>query len=585
MSFKFVNFIIKIIPIEGVRYFVTTQLRILFVTLLTALLAGCAGQQSAVRQTNAADHEPDSKAVELYTEGVTREINEEYEAALLLFNEALLYDPASSDIMLSIGKTYLELGKEESGMIMLRQSLMRDDKQIEAASLLAGIYANQGWWDLVERTYYHILSVDSTHEEACYNLAILYLRQSKLDLAVKMYKTLLRHQETTDPQVLIGLGSIYLNQSKFKEAGEIYRRFIQAFPDKGLGYYGLGTTLEIQGDTLQARGYFEQALEREPDMRQARDKLLYLYMKEKAWDKAGLLYHKALEQDSTNIVIWLEQADLYKEEGDSTKAHDAYRDVCVRFPDDWRSHLNYGRFFLDRGEYNSALPSFKKAVELSPDTYWGWVFTGISLSHMDSLEQSAPYLEKAVSIIPDDPMGNFYLGSVYSELGENASAEAPLLKALEARPNWMSALGELANVYDKLNQFALSDSIYQTALSIDPQNALMLNNYGYSLSLRGERIEEALEMAKRALEKDPDNGAYLDTVGWINYLLGNYEAARTYIEKAFELRPDSVEVMEHLGDVYTKLNMIQEAKQIWARALEIDKENETLIQKLGGAGE
>jgi len=108
-----------------------------------------------------------------------------------------------------------------------------------------------------------------------------------------------------------------------------------------------------------------------------------------------------------------------------------------------------------------------------------------------------------------------------------------------------------------------------------------LNNYGYSLSVRGVRLEEAMAMSKKALEKDPENGAYLDTMGWIYFKMGDYEKAREYIEKACQFQKNSAEIYEHLGDIYEKLMMKEEAIQMWEKALELDRGNLQLLKKLG----
>ena len=87
-------------------------------------------------------------------------------------------------------------------------------------------------------------------------------------------------------------------------------------------------------------------------------------------------------------------------------------------------------------------------------------------------------------------------------------------------------------------------------------------------------------MAKKAIAADPENDAYQDTIGWIYYQMGIYNLALIHIKKSVENRENSAVVIEHLGDVYLKLGDLKEAKSQWKRALEIDKENERLKQKI-----
>jgi tetratricopeptide (TPR) repeat protein len=125
-----------------------------------------------------------------------------------------------------------------------------------------------------------------------------------------------------------------------------------------------------------------------------------------------------------------------------------------------------------------------------------------------------------------------------------------------------------------------SDSLYEVSIEKHPDNSLLLNNYSYSLSERGIQLEKALSMVKKALKSEPDNGAYLDTIGWIYYKMGDYKAAQDYIKKALQLRDDNPEVIEHLGDVYYKMNLLDEARINWEKALELDPQNIELKQKI-----
>ncbi|RMF54915.1 MAG: tetratricopeptide repeat protein, partial [Calditrichaeota bacterium] len=108
----------------------------------------------------------------------------------------------------------------------------------------------------------------------------------------------------------------------------------------------------------------------------------------------------------------------------------------------------------------------------------------------------------------------------------------------------------------------------------------LLNNFSYSLAERGIRLEEALEMANRALELEPNNGAFLDTVGWIYFKLGDYQQALYYIKRAVEHREGSAEVLEHLGDVYYQLGEQEKAQEYWQKAYEKDPDNKALKAKI-----
>jgi tetratricopeptide (TPR) repeat protein len=553
--------------------------------ILILLLAGCAGPQKLVSRRSAQDKEPDPRALDLFIDGVIYDLDQNFGGALLSYNEALLYDWKSPTIYKNIGKDYIWLGKEESAFLMLKRALLLDPKDVETCSLIARLYAGRGNVAAAEREYQTVLSIDSTSMDACYQLALLYLRKNETLKAIAMYHRILRHSEKLDPQMYVGLAELYMNQKQYAEAESAFRRLLVIDSTEALGYYGLGTVKEAVKDTASAEANYILALDLNPGMIEARDRLGDLYVDSKQWDKALGVYQAGIAADSTNVSNWLSIGDLYRQKGDSTKALETFRSVKDRFPKSWQAYLNLGRMLMDQGKNRDAHEQFKKVVELSPQNFWGLLMGGISLVHQDSLEQSIPWLQNALELNPEDPLGNYYFGTVLSQLRKPEDAIPYLKLALKARPDWVSALSALAGVYESLKVYTIADSFYNAALKIDPVNPLVLNNYGYSLSVRGARLEEAMGMAKKAIEKDPENGAFLDTMGWILFKMGDYEKARPYIEKAFKLRGNSVEVIEHLGDLYDKLQMKVEAQKMWEKALELDKTNIDLLKKLGRSPE
>ena len=558
--------------------------KILFITLLSAILivliVGCASQQDFVSHQTKVYKEPNPLAINHFIDGVISDINQNFAAALLSYQEALLYDSTSSGIYLAIGKDYLRLGKTESALISLKRSLRLNPREIEARELIAKIYLHQRKWKLAEKTNMEILSQDSTRIESYYNLALIYLQRNEGEKAAKMYRHILSLQQVPDPQILLGLGELYMNLEHFKKAADVYHQLINLNPNEGFGYYGLGTAIEAMGDTARAVENYSRALQLTPNLLEARDRLSQIYLARHEWNKALHIYLEAVKKDSTDIPSWLEIADIYQTKKDTTSALKTLDQIKHRFPKDWRAYLNKGRILLDQQKFALACSEFKKVVKLAPKIAWGWLFTGISLVHLDSLKQSQPYLKKALEIAPNDPLGNYYLGSVFSQLNQPGNAIPYLKTALKVRPNWVSALGALANAYDNLKEYTIADSLFQTALRLAPENALILNNYGYSLAEQGIKLEEAMKMVEKALKKEPKNGAYLDTMGWIYFKMCQYQKALEYIEKASLLRGNSAEVIKHLGDVYEKLGMKEKARNAWEKALKLDKNNQEILKKL-----
>jgi tetratricopeptide (TPR) repeat protein len=548
--------------------------------ILLLLLAGCAGTQKLAVNRDA-KQPPDSRAVDLFTEGALYDNDQNFAAALLSYNEALLYDWRSPALYTSIAKDYIMLGKEGSAFLTLKRALNLDPRDVEARSLLAKLIAQQGNLDAAEAEYRTILSIDSTSMEAYYQLALLHLRKNESDEAIAMYRQILRRSGEYDPQIYLGLSELYMGQKRFSEAEAVYRKLIDIDSTEASGYFGLGMVKSALNDSAGAEFYFLRALRLKPGMNEARERLGELYRDGREWDKALDLYRGGIDADSTEMSNWISIGDLFRQKGDTAEAVESFRKARDHFPKNWQTSLSLGRMLMDGGKNREAFDQFKNVVELSPHNFWGLLMGGISLVQQDSLRECLPWLEQALEINPEDALANYYLGTVLSQLGRPEEAVPRLRTALKTRTDWVSAIAALAGAYESLKTYATADSFYSAAIKIDSSNALVLNNYGYSLSVRGVRLDEAAAMARKAIAKDPENGAYLDTMGWILFRMGDYENARPFLEKAFRLRANSADVIEHLGDLYDKLLMRDEAKKMWEEALKLNGNNAGLLEKLG----
>jgi len=540
-------------------------------------LIGCAGQKTLVQQK---PHEPDPKAIELFMDGVLYDQDQNFAAGLLSYHEAALYDTTSPTLYLAIGRDYLLMGREESALVNLEKCIRKDPRNLEARSLAARVYLNQGRWNRAEKAYAEIVALDSTDTDALYNLALIHLRKSENEKTAAMLKKILAASPEPDTRTMNQLARLYMDMKKYDDALAMYRQMVEFNPRNGFGYFGVGTVLEVKRDTAGASAQYIQALAFSPELGEAREHLGEIYLVRKEYDKAVRLFREAVENDSTDIGSLLALAGVHEAKGDSAGAETLFKDARRRFPKDAQPVLDLGNFYMNRQRFGLAYREFQKAVQLAPQNFFGWLFSGVSLVQMDSLGQSLPKLERALSMVPGDPMANYYMGSVLGQLRRSRESIPYLQNALRSRPKWIAAMSAIAGSYENMKEYALADSCYGAALQIEPDNALLLNNWSYGLSERNERLGDALRMAQKALEKEPNNGAYLDTMGWIYYKMGEYDKAKELIERAFLNRKTSPDILDHLGDVYDKIGNREKAADFWKKALELDPSNAAIKNKL-----
>jgi tetratricopeptide (TPR) repeat protein len=138
------------------------------------------------------------------------------------------------------------------------------------------------------------------------------------------------------------------------------------------------------------------------------------------------------------------------------------------------------------------------------------------------------------------------------------------------------AAADQAGLYDK------AADLLKKSIALDPANAAEAYNYvGYMWAEHNMHLDEAEEMLAHALELDPNNGAYLDSLGWIHFRKGKYDVALNDLLRATQnLSHDDPVVFEHVGDTCAKLNRIPQALEYWQKAMVLNPGNKTLAEKI-----
>jgi Flp pilus assembly protein TadD len=132
-----------------------------------------------------------------------------------------------------------------------------------------------------------------------------------------------------------------------------------------------------------------------------------------------------------------------------------------------------------------------------------------------------------------------------------------------------AALITLSSAQERAGDPKGSEESLRRILTRDPNNATALNNLGYFLVERNERLTEALEMIQRAVRSNPTNSSFLDSLGWAYFKLGKLDEAERHLTEAARRNTTSVAIQEHLGDVYQRRGKLEMARAAWQKALSL----------------
>jgi Flp pilus assembly protein TadD len=171
---------------------------------------------------------------------------------------------------------------------------------------------------------------------------------------------------------------------------------------------------------------------------------------------------------------------------------------------------------------------------------------------------------------PDDPRFPRLQGRALFDGGDRTAGIAVLESLVRTLPRDTPSHWTLVDMYSTTGRDADAERTLRQILVLEPSDKNALNHLGYLLAVRGERLDEAIKLVQQALAQDPNNGAYLDSLGWAHFRRGDLTAAQKYLAAAAQQLPDNSEVQDHLGDLHARRGNLADAIAAWTRALDGD---------------
>jgi tetratricopeptide (TPR) repeat protein len=226
----------------------------------------------------------------------------------------------------------------------------------------------------------------------------------------------------------------------------------------------------------------------------------------------------------------------------------------------------------------------KEIMQIYPDFQLGYEALSIAFLNLGDISASIDILLIAIKKFPSEIKFYFSLGTIFYSMSDLLNSEKYFVKVLEINPNYVPAKHNLAMIYESRDNTYLSDSLFINIIEGNNNNYIWKNDYAYILSERDElsvdKLNFALQLAEMAVETEPDNAAFLDTIGWINYRLGFYDEAKYYLEKSLNINDKNPVILEHMADIYAKINRHSDALNLYKKILKIDSENIKIKNKI-----
>jgi len=237
---------------------------------------------------------------------------------------------------------------------------------------------------------------------------------------------------------------------------------------------------------------------------------------------------------------------LYRDMGMRTDALAALGPLRVREPDDVSLLRLEATLLVQTGQIDKGIGLIRKRIE------------------------SGKAQSSATPRLDDDFSNLIFIAQLYDEAGKGIEAAAVSDEAFAAagtsEDRRQIARLMKASALQMAGKYAEAEGILQAIIKASPRNPIALNNLGYFLLLRDERLPEAYELIRQAVDIDPTNPSYLDSLGWAHFKLGRIDEAIKSLEEAARLDDTSATIQEHLGDAYVKKGIADRARSAWQRA-------------------
>lgn len=498
-----------------------------------------------------------------------------YQEAFQLYTECLLMDPDNDAAHYEVGKLYQQQKQLNSAEAMFEKASKLDPENKWYKLDLAEVLTDQQKYKESAKVYDDLRKLEPENPQYILMQANLMLYSGDTKKALKSFEDFEKMAGVTR-EVSLRKFRFFIGIGKYDDAADEMQRLIDTYPNDAQLYSNLADLYKAQGKTQKTLEVYEQALKVDPGNPYIQLSLAEYYDRN-SQQKTSMDYLKKAYSNTeldidTKVGVLLK---MYNAAQKDPKVLDQAIDLCQRLvethPEEAKSFSVYGDFLFLGEQWEDARAEYRKAIELDPSKFALWSQLLLLDSELNDDSATLEDSKAAMELFPAQPSVYLFNG-IANNQRKNYEAAAKSLRIgseLVIGNAFLSSqmLASLGDAYHELNKPESSDSAYEAALGFDPDNLYVLNNYSYFLSLRGDKLERALEMSAMTVERAPNNVSYLDTYGWILFKLGRYTEAEEYLKQALDGGGDSSgEVLEHYGDTLFKLGKTNEALTYWNRA-------------------
>ena len=480
-------------------------------------------------------------------------LNNDMQKAETELNTAIKIDPNSEEAVTTLAMLYTDEGDTAHALKVL-SSIPDSARSAKLYSALGAAYEQRKDYKSAIDAYKHAVMLDRDNLDAIRGLAENLLNDGQLEAALDQYK-IIADSNPEDAQSYLQMAEIYRRQSKFDLALESLKKADTLAPDSAGVPYNMAVV-------YQAQGRYDDAAKLLQDL---------IKKTERSSETA------TSQADRNNRAIFIERLGMiYREQENYQAAVDTFRKMLTLGDENARSgYQEIIDTYRDAKQWAQATAVAKEASQKMPNDRDLRMVLDAQLADMGEFDQAVTDVRRMIKGGPEDRDVYVRLGIIYTRAKRWSDAAQSLDKAEELSTKaedkaYVSFLR--GDFYQRQKMFEQADTEFRKVLAVtppsDPQAAATLNYLGYMNADRGVKLDESLSYIKQALAFEPNNGAYLDSLGWAYFKLGKYDLAEENLNKAAVHMGSDPTVQEHLGDLYQKTGRLKLAAAHWDRAVQ-----------------
>jgi tetratricopeptide (TPR) repeat protein len=463
------------------------------------------------------------------------------------FKTAQSIEPDSEDVVLNLARVYAESGDLDHAVKVI-EAVPVDARSPRMEVALGAAYDQLKRPKDAIAAYQRAAELDPGDEHTLDTLGQALLNANQLDEALKQFKALAA-ADPEDAGPLVHISEIERRQGKFEDALATVRKARKLDPTSLEAGYNEGLVLDVLARYDEAAQVYESMVDQTSHANGAytteekNNRGIFL-------DRLGAIYHEQNKTDKA-IAVYQKMIDL----GGDTALRGYQGEVDT---------------YRDAKQFDKAIEVSRKAVEAEPTNKEFKLMLAGELADQGKPDEGLAMARTQLDNSDNDRTVWLAIGQIDIRLRRWKDTEDAFNKAgalttkTEDKTYLLFLRGELA---ERQKHYEPAEQFFRQALELDPNSSMTMNYLGYMMADKGTRLTEALSLIRKAVELEPMNGAYLDSLGWVYFKLGQYELAEENLRQAVDRDQTDPTVHDHLGDLYEKTGRIRLAAAQWELSL------------------